>query len=101
MILLGSLLNGIATVLDLVLTLALILIIVRAVISWFSPDPYNPLVRFLNSSTEPLFTPIRRKVKTVFGGIDLAPIFLIFLIYFLKAFLVVALRAYAQNLLSG
>ena len=51
----GNFLRGIATVLDLALTLYLYIVIVRAVLSWVNPDPYNPIVRFLRQVTDPVF----------------------------------------------
>jgi YggT family protein len=56
-------------------------IIIRALISWVSPDPYNPIVRLLAQVTEPVLRPLRRLVpphKT--GGLDLSPLLVIVLI---------------------
>ena len=64
---------ALARVIHLVLSLMVWLIIGRALISWFSPDPYNPLVQFLFRVTEPVLSPIRN-VLPYFGGIDLSPI---------------------------
>ena len=46
------------------------LIIARALLSWVSPDPYNPIVRFLYNVTEPVLGWVRRRVPIVFGGLD-------------------------------
>ena len=35
-------------------------VLVRALISWVSPDPYNPIVRFLVLVTEPVLRPRSR-----------------------------------------
>ncbi len=78
---------AIAKVLDLVLTLIMFAVIARAVLSWVSPDPYNPIVRFIHSVTEPILYPIRRRLPVSFGGIDLSPIVVFLVIYFLKSFL--------------
>ena len=59
----------------------IILIILRAVLSWFAVDPYNPLYRFLISITEPVLAPIRRILP--FSGIDLSPFIAILLIQIL------------------
>jgi YggT family protein len=64
------------------------LVIIAALVSWVSPDPRNPIVRFLYATTEPLFRPFRRLIppsKT--GGIDLSPIFVILAIFLLSRFL--------------
>lgn len=95
MIILANVLTGIATVLDMLLGMVIFLVIARAVISWVSPDPYNPLVRFLNSSTDPLLRPLRRYIPLIGGGIDITPIVLLLILYFLKAALVNTLVDYA------
>ena len=64
------------------------LVIIAALVSWVSPDPRNPIVRFLWATTEPLFRPFRRLVPpSRTGGIDLSPIFVIVLIFFLSRLL--------------
>ncbi|HYB52862.1 MAG TPA: YggT family protein [Thermoanaerobaculia bacterium] len=64
------------------------LVIVAALISWVSPDPRNPIVRFLYGVTEPMFRPFRRLIPpSRTGGIDLSPIFVIVIIYLLSRFL--------------
>ena len=67
------------------LTLFMWIIIIRALISWVNPDPFNPIVRFLYSLTEPVLRPFRRLIppwKT--GGIDLSPLFAVLLIIFIQ-----------------
>lgn len=96
MFLLANLLNAVATVLDMVLTLYMILVIARALISWVSPDPYNPIVRFLHNATEPLLYRVRRALPVSAGGIDLSPIVVILGVYFLRVFLVASLRDLAH-----
>ncbi len=58
--------------------LYIIIIIIRAVISWFSVDPYNPVYRFLILVTEPVLEPIRRILP--FTGVDFSPFVAILLI---------------------
>ena len=60
-----------------------------------NPDPYNPIVRFLYRVTEPVLTPIRRWIPLKGMGIDISPIILIGVIYFLQAFLVKTLMQLA------
>jgi YggT family protein len=59
-------------------------VIAAAVITWVSPDPRNPIVRFLFSVTEPVLYRIRRLIPTNFGGLDIAPMLLIFAILFIQ-----------------
>lgn len=71
-------------------------IIIRALISWVNPDPWNPIVRILYQVTEPVLRPIRRMLPST--GIDFSPVIVILAIYFLQAFLVPVLREAAFRL---
>lgn len=79
----GNMLEGLAHVLDWVLTLYMYVIIARALISWVNPDPFNPIVQFLERATEPVLAPIRRWLGWRMG-IDLSPIIAILIIIFLQ-----------------
>jgi YggT family protein len=50
------------------------IIIARALVSWVSPDPFNPIVRFLYRATEPVLRPIRRRMPGFQIGLDLSPL---------------------------
>ncbi len=58
------------------------IIIIRAVASWFSPDPYNQLYRVLVNITEPVMEPFRRVLPSL-GGMDLSPIVIILIIQYI------------------
>ena len=77
MFVLSNFLLGIAEVLRLALQVYLWLIIARAVLSWVTPDPYNPIVRFLHRATDPVLHWVRRRLPLAFGGIDFSPILVI------------------------
>ena len=50
-------------------------IIISAVLSWVSPDPYNPIVRTLRALTEPVLWRVRRALPFLYvNGIDLSPV---------------------------
>jgi YggT family protein len=98
MFVLGNLFGAIALVLHYALWLYMWIVIVRAVISWVSPDPYNPIVQFLYRATEPVLEPIRRKLPGGGFGIDLSPLIVILAIYFLDQFLVASLQGIASRL---
>ncbi|PCI45144.1 MAG: hypothetical protein COB41_02430 [Proteobacteria bacterium] len=100
MIYLGYFLQALAGLLDMVLFLAMIIVIARAVLSWVSPDPYNPIVRIINQLSEPLLFPIRRRVPYL-GGMDLSPIILLMVIFFLQNFLVQSLQHLAIGMING
>ena len=89
---------ALARLLELVLWAYVYIIIARAVISWVSPDPFNPIVRFLYRVTEPVLRPIRRRLPTFQMGLDLSPMIVILAIYFLQSFLVESLRDLAGSL---
>ena len=98
MFILANLLNAVASVLDMLLTLYMWIVIVQAIVSWVNPDPFNPIVRFLYQVTEPVFYRIRRALPLVFGGMDLTPVVVILAIVFMKSFLVTTLHQLACRL---
>ena len=60
MFILSNFIMAVAKVLGIVLNLYMWLIVIRAVVSWFSPDPYNQIYIFLVRVTEPVLGYIRR-----------------------------------------
>lgn len=99
MYIIGYFFIAVAKVLDLVLTLYLWIIVIRAVLSWVSPDPYNPVVRFIHKMTEPVLSKIRSRLPLSFGGFDFTPILVLAVIYFLDIFLVQSLMRLGNSLL--
>ena len=95
---LGNFLAAVAKLLDLVLTLYIVIIIARAVISWVNPDPFNPIVRFLYRVTEPVLRPVRNALPLQGLGLDLSPMIVLLGIYFLDWFVVSTLRDLAMSL---
>ncbi len=92
MFIIANLLKALAFVLDSVLTIYFWIVIISAILSWVRPDPYNPIVRFIYSLTEPVFYKIRKWIPFVYiGGLDLSPIVVLLVIQFLKIFLVQSL----------
>ncbi len=84
----GDLLIAVAKIADTLLEIYKWVVIISALISWVNPDPYNPIVRFLYSVTEPVFRPIRRIIGHRLGPIDISPIVVILAIIFIQSFLV-------------
>ena len=91
------LIRSIAGVVNLLLTAYMWIIIARAILSWVSPDPFNPIVRFLYRVTEPVLRPIRRRMPQT-AGLDLSPLIVLLAIYFLQAFLVPVLYRLASEI---
>ncbi len=89
MFVLSNLFAAVATLLSVLLTIVYWLILIRALLSWVNPDPYNQIVQFLNKATEPILYPIRRMIPVRFGmGFDISPIIAFLILIFLRSFLV-------------
>lgn len=99
MFVLSNFLAAFASVLEVALSIAYWLILIRALVSWVNPDPYNAIVQFLYKSTEPLLYPIRKLLPfTLRSGIDISPIIAFLAIIFLKTFLVRTILELAARL---
>ena len=96
----GYFLFAVAKVIHTVLWIFMWLVIIRALLSWVNPDPYNQIVRFIYNLTEPVLYRIRALIPINFGGIDLSPIVVILGVYFLDGFLVNSLLRFADILLQ-
>ena len=72
--------------------------IIRSLLSWVNPDPYNPIVQFLNSITEPVLYRVRQLMPMSGTGIDFSPMIVILLIIFLQSFLVSSIGTLAMRL---
>ncbi|MDI6742608.1 MAG: YggT family protein [Smithella sp.] len=94
----GNLIMALAKVMDIVLTVFMWIIIIRALISWVNPDPYNQIVIVLYRITEPILAPVRRMIPLRNIGLDFSPIIVLLVIMFLKYFLVETMIQLAQRL---
>ncbi len=99
MFIVGNFLIGLAKVIDIVLWVYMWIVVIRALLSWVNPDPYNPVVRFINNLTEPVLYQIRRRLPVIHGGIDLSPIIVFLAIIFLQKFLVGSLYGIASRMM--
>jgi YggT family protein len=82
-----ALISSIAVVILGIISLYKWVIIIAALLSWVRPDPYNPIVQMLERLTQPAYALVRKFIPTVVGGMDLAPIIVIFTLIFLETFL--------------
>ncbi len=74
------------SVIILLLNLVIILLIVRAVLSWIPigfDSPFRPVVDGVNRLTEPILAPVRGLLPSM-GGFDLSPILVIVAIRILQ-----------------
>jgi YggT family protein len=67
-------------------------IIIRALVSWVNPDPWNPIVQFLQRATDPFLYQIRKRLGMGNMGFDFSPIIAILLIMFLQIAVVGSLK---------
>ncbi|ETX03761.1 MAG: hypothetical protein ETSY2_32625 [Candidatus Entotheonella gemina] len=63
-------------------TFFIIVIIANALLTWFSPDPMNPLVQLLSLLSAPIVDPFRRFIPPLAGMLDLSPMAAIFALWF-------------------
>jgi len=84
----GDFLVAAAKILNMLLELYMWVVIIRALLSWVRPDPYNPIVRFINNLVDPISNRLARMIPTRIGAVDIAPFILILIILFVQKFLV-------------
>ncbi len=92
-------------IIDVVIFLYSGLIIIRAILSWFQPDPANKFVRILHKLTDPVLEPIRsfvmEKLGLYMGGIDFSPLILILALGALNRLIHWGAAALLQSLISN
>lgn len=59
-------------------------LIISAIISWVNRDPYHPAQLFFGAITAPLLRPLRQYIKPIGGVLDLSPMVILLIIYFLQ-----------------
>ena len=101
MFILANFIIGAASVLRVLLDIYMWIVIISALISWVNPDPYNPIVRFLHSVTDPVLRRIRRVIGYRLGPIDISPMVVILGIMFVKYFIIQSLIEFAYKLKGG
>ena len=73
-------------ILSSILTLYYYVMLARVLMSWFNPNPYNPIVDAIYRLTEPVLRPIRRVLPSM-GGFDLSPLVVFFVLIYLQRIL--------------
>ena len=97
MFVVGNLIEALATVLEFVLNALTLVLVINALLSWVRPDPANPIVRFLDQVSDAVCDPIRRLFPTVVGGLDLAPMIALGVIWVLQMVVVKSLHGMAMK----
>ena len=90
MFIFGNLFITVGRLLSFLISIYIPLIIIRALMSWFNPDPFNKVVRVIIDLTEPFLGAIRRILPAT-GGFDLSPVAAIAILYFTRNFVVMTL----------
>jgi len=83
----GGLVRSLGSLILLILDTFMLIILVRAILSWVSADPLNPLVRVIHSITEPVLRRIRQTIPLVYAGMDFSPLVVLLGLYILKKIL--------------
>jgi YggT family protein len=97
----GNLILAVATILNYGLEIYQWIVIIAAIISWVNPDPYNPIVRFLYTVTNPVLRPIRRLIGGRLGPIDISPIIVIIAIILIQKIVVRSLIEIGYKIKGG
>ena len=95
---LSTLFTAIANILRIIVNVYTWIIIAAALVSWVKPDPSSPIVQLLYRLTDPVYSFIRRYIKTEFNGIDFAPLIVLLALQFLSQFLIRLLFVFAASL---
>ncbi|MDQ6975996.1 MAG: YggT family protein [Mariprofundaceae bacterium] len=90
----GYLLQAIAAMLSMVINIAIFAIVARAVLSFVSPDPSNPIVKLIYQITDPMLRPFHRWIPP-FYGVDWTPMVLLLILYFIDIFAVQTISRFA------
>ena len=73
-------------------------VIIRAVLSWVHPDPYNPVVRFITNLVDPVTYRLSRIIPTRVGMVDLSPLILIVIIQLIQSYVLPVLISSLMDL---
>jgi YggT family protein len=89
--LLGSLAWAVPAVVELLIDIFLLAVIIRVVLSWLNPDPFNPAVALIERLTDPIMRPAQRMVPPI-SGIDLSPMVVIIALVLLQMLVIPPLK---------
>ncbi len=103
MMLLGTLIIGLAQIISLVIRIYSYVVIASAVVSWINADPSNPIVQTIHKLTQPVFTWVRRKLPASLyrTGLDLSPMIVLLVLLFLQYVLTTSLLDLGYRLRQG
>jgi YggT family protein len=88
---LGAVAWAVPALVALFINIFLFAILIRVILSWVNPDPYNPAVGILTRITDPILIPAQRVIPPI-GGIDLSPMLVMIGLVLLEMLLIPPLR---------
>lgn len=97
MFILSEMLQSLAHLVSLIFNILYFLLVIRIILSWVNPDPYNEIVQVIYKITDPILMPFRR-LPLQAGGIDFSPIIAFLLLSVLRNFIVNVLLQIAYRL---
>ncbi len=59
MFVLGELIGSLSMLLGMIFKMIYFVLVIRMLLSWVNPDPYNQIVRIIYRVTEPILAPFR------------------------------------------
>ena len=95
---LSTLFTAIANILSIIVNVYTWIVIAAALVSWVKPDPSSPIVQLLYRLTDPVYSFLRRYIKTEFNGIDFAPLIVLLALQLIDQFLIRLLFVFAASL---
>ena len=75
--------SSLIQLLDAILGAYSLILLGKAIVSWFPVNPRNPIVRFLDRLTEPVLVPVRKNVPPI-AGMDLSVVLVLVVISILR-----------------
>lgn len=82
MFIIGEILNGLAFIVQGIVTVLMWIIIIQAVLTWLL-SPYHPYVQMLGQAADPVLKPFRR-LPLVIGSIDFSPLVAVIVLHVIK-----------------
>jgi len=67
-------------------------ILIRVLMSWIRPNPYNPFVQVIYQITEPIMGPLRRIIPPL-GMIDITPMVALIILQIVREIVLSAIRS--------
>jgi len=89
-------------ILERAISIYMVVIVIRAIASWFRPNPRNPVFRFLCAVTDPVLNPVRDfiyyRLRLNLGGIDISPLVVLAALWALHNLLIPWLKIVVRSL---